>query len=327
MAKKKNTTAARALQQKNARRRWLTFMRMFRYGVNNITRNAWLTIAASAVMTITLLIIFSTIAARTVLMDTADEIRNRVQMSIYLKTDTTDEEAGAIQREIEELPSVQSVTYINPSEARAQWAEKNKTDPEMLDALNEATDQFPGTLRVSVVDINDPSELRDFVRESEETQELLDPNRPPSFESERSTAISRIGHWASLAERFGIGVAIIFIAISSLIIFNTIRMAIFSRQDEIHMMKLIGADRSFIRGPFIVEAIFYGFIAAVIATAIGMSVLHSAKESLQKNDIQVETVVRFVTDYAPITLLGMVLIGAVIGVISSLLATRRYLKI
>jgi cell division transport system permease protein len=129
------------------------------------------------------------------------------------------------------------------------------------------------------------------------------------------------------AERFGIGTAILFIASSSLIIFNTIRMAIFNRKDEIQMMKLIGADRSFIRGPFIVEAVFYGFIAAVIATIIGITVLYISKDGLQSYGIQIETVVRFVTNYAGVTLLGMMLVGAIIGVVSSLLATRRYLKI
>ena len=59
---------------------------------------------------------------------------------------------------------------------------------------------------------------------------------------------------------------VVFVVISSLVVFNTIRMAIFNRKDEIEMMKLIGAERSFIRGPFIVEAIMYGFIAAIIAT-------------------------------------------------------------
>lgn len=325
--RKKSQSPTRALQQKSARRRWLTFVRMMRYGVNNITRNAWLTIAASAVMTITLLVIFTTVAARTVLMDTADEIRSRVDMSIYLKTDTPDDQAEDIRRDIEQLDSVLSASYTSPSAARAEWAERNSSDVDMLEALNEATNQFPGTLRVKIVDINDPSELREFVRESEATQEVLDPSREPSFESDRAKAINQIGRWTSLAERFGIGAAVVFIAISALIIFNTIRMAIFSRQDEIHMMKLIGADRGFIRGPFIVEAIFYGFMAALLATAIGISVLYSAKDSLQSYDIQVETVVSFVTDYAPLTLLGMIIIGAIIGVVSSLLATRRYLKI
>lgn len=325
--KNRSNTAAKALQQKNARRRWLTFMRMLRYGVNNITRNAWLTIAASAVMTITLLVIFTAVAARTVLMDTANEIKDRVNMSVYLQTDTTDEEAAAIEDSLSQLESVKSVTYISPAEAKAKFAEDNKSDADMLSALNEATNAFPGTLRVKIVDINDPSELRNFVRDNELVQEHIHPDRAPSFESDRSNAIGSIGRWVVFAERFGIGAAVLFIAISSLIIFNTIRMAIFNRKDEIQMMKLIGADRSFIRGPFIVEAVFYGLMAAIIATVVGIAVLYYSRDSLQSYGIQVETVVRFVTDYAVVTLIGMIIIGALIGVTSSLFATRRYLKI
>lgn len=332
MRKKKSTSkqsnqASKNLQQKSARRRWLTYVRMLRYGVNNITRNAWLTIAASAVMTITLLVIFSAVAARTVLMDTANQIKDKVDMSIYLKTDTTDEQAAQIQSDLEELSSVRSVTYVSPAQAKQDFANDNKADESVLAALNQATSQFPGTLRVKVVDINDPSELQEFVKNNEAVKEAIDPERAPSFESERSTAIGSIGRWVVFAERFGIGSAVLFIAISSLIIFNTIRMAIFNRKDEIQMMKLIGADRSFIRGPFIVEAVFYGFIAAVVATAIGVTVLYVSKDGLQSYGIQIGTVVDFVTNYALITLMGMMLIGAIIGVISSLLATRRYLKI
>ena len=267
---KKPTSAAKALQQKNARRRWLTFIRMLRYGVNNITRNAWLTIAATAVMTITLLVIFSAVAARTVLVDTANDIKDKVSMSVYVITETPEDEAEVIQEKIEGLASVKSVEYISPEEAKAQFAEDNKADSETLSALNEATNEFPGTFRVKIVDITDPTELREFVNTDDTTQEYLHPDRAPSYESDRSDAISQIGNWVVYAERFGIGAAILFIAISSLIIFNTIRMAIFNRKDEIQMMKLIGADRSFIRGPFIVEAVFYGFIAAILATILGM---------------------------------------------------------
>lgn len=324
---KKPSSAAKALQQKNARRRWLTFVRMLRYGVNNITRNAWLTIAATAVMTITLLVIFSAVAARTVLVDTANDIKDKVSMSVYVVTDTPIEEADKIMKDMTGLASVKAVEYVSPEEARAQFAEDNKADSETLAALNEATNEFPGTFRVKIVDITDPAELRDFVNNDDTMQEYLHPDRAPSYESDRSDAISQIGNWVVYAERFGIGAAVLFIAISSLIIFNTIRMAIFNRKDEIQMMKLIGADRSFIRGPFIVEAIFYGFIAAIIATVLGMLALYSMRDGLQGAGVQVETVMDFVTSYAALTLLGMIIVGAIIGVVSSLLATRRYLKI
>ncbi len=85
----KNTvTSARTklVQNKKLRRRWLTWLRMARYGANNFTRNAWLTTAATAVMTITLLILFSTIVARSVLVSTVDEIRQKVKrVSIFKK--------------------------------------------------------------------------------------------------------------------------------------------------------------------------------------------------------------------------------------------------
>lgn len=327
MKKKGNPPVSKGLQQRSTRRRWLTFMRMLRYGVNNITRNAWLTVAATAVMTITLLVIFTAVAARTVLMDTADQIKDKVDMSIYLKNETTDEQAASVQRDLEKLESVKSVTYVSPEKAKQEFAQDNKTDTDILEALNVATDQLPGTLRIKVVDINDTSELKEFVKNNDTVKKYIDPSQEPSFENKRSTAISSIGRWVVFAERFGIGAAILFIAISSLIIFNTIRMAIFNRKDEIQMMKLIGADSSFIRGPFIVEAIFYGVIAAVIATIIGTTVLYTSRDGLQSYGIQIGSVVNFVTNYAVVTLFGMMLVGAIIGIISSLLATRRYLKI
>ena len=73
---KKNTRAL--AQQKRHRRQWLTFVRMCRYGINNFTRNAWLTVAATAVMTITLLIIFATVIASNVLADSVAELSKKV---------------------------------------------------------------------------------------------------------------------------------------------------------------------------------------------------------------------------------------------------------
>ena len=125
----------------------------------------------------------------------------------------------------------------------------------------------------------------------------------------------------------GLVISVVLITISSLVVFNTIRMAIFNRKEEIQMMKLIGADKGFIRGPFIVEAIVYGFIAAVIAMGLGGSGLMLSRVKLETYGIQIESTMHIIIAYAPFVLLGLIVIGAIIGIISSLLATRRYLKI
>ena len=327
MSKRKLDAKAFA-QQKRKRRQWLTFVRMCRYGVNNFSRNAWLTIAATAVMTITLLVVFVTLAARQVLLDTVGEIRNKVDMSIYVKNDIPPEDIQRIQDGLKNLKSsVVDVHYISPEEARQDFAQSNKGDAGTLNALNEATNEFPGTFRITPVDINKTDELRHFVDTDATLKKDIDPNREPSFAGERKTAIENIGRWVGFAEKAGLVASIIFIAISSLIIFNTIRMAIFNRRDEIQMMKLIGADRNFIRGPFIVEAVVYGFIAAVLATGIGVGILYASRGTLMSYGIIVDQTYKIATVYIGFVLLAMIILGAIIGIVSSLFATRRYLKI
>ena len=112
-----------------------------------------------------------------------------------------------------------------------------------------------------------------------------------------------------------------------LIIFNTIRMAIFNRRDEIEMMKPIGADKSFIRGPFVVEAVMYGFFAALIAAGIGYFAVLRFGYVFAEKGIAVAHLNGILINYAPLVLLMMILLGSLIGVISSRLAVRRYLKV
>ncbi len=326
MSKRKLDSKAFA-KQKQGRRKWITFVRMCRYGVNNFSRNAWLTIAATAVMTITLLIIFIAVASRAVLVDTVGELRDKVDMSIYLKTDTPDDQANAIKDELLKLSTVRSVSYVSAAEARTIIAEENKNDVKYLAALNEATNMNPGILHITVTNIDDTSQLSNFVNTDKLLKQYIDPSRQPSFAGERKASIATIGHAINFAQEVGIIASLVFIAVSSLIIFNTIRMAIFNRKEEIQMMKLIGADQSFIRGPFVVEAIVYGFIAAIIATGIGYGLLYSSASTLESYQIAVQPMIDFMTLYVAFILLGMIVIGALIGVISSLLATRRYLKL
>lgn len=329
MAKKASSKEdAKALKQKkHARRQWVTFMRMCRYGINNFTRNAWLTIAATAVMTITLFVIFVSVISQNVLHNTVEQVRDRVSMAVYLKTDTTKEQTEEVVAEVKKLSSVISVSTVSPEQARNAFVNAQKDSPETLDAVKEATNKFPWTLNIKIVDINDTSQLREFVDTNTVAKEHIDPDRPASFAGERRNAIETIARTAAFIQQVSIVVSVVLVAISMLIIFNTIRMAIFNRREEIQMMKLIGAERSFIRGPFLVEAIVYGFFAAIIACALGYSILMLAAPSLVVAQVNIEPTLELSNLYIGFVLLGMILIGAFIGVISSLLATRRYLKL
>ena len=313
--------------QKHRRRQWITFVRMCRYGINNFSRNAWLTIAATAVMTITLLIVFMSVAIRTVLTDTVGSVRDKIDISVYLKTGTTDDQAAPIIKDLKSLSSVRSVTFETSDDARTNYIQQVKSDIALVNTVNEATNKFPATLHVLVQDINNTSQLSDFVDHNTNLKTYINPDRKPSFAGEGRTTIDTIGRAVNFAQQVGVVASIVFVSISILIIFNTIRMAIFNRKEEIQMMKLIGAERSFIRGPFVVEAIVYGFIAAIVATGLGFALLYSSAKTLLSYGINIQPTIDFVTFYAAFVLLGMIVLGAFIGIISSLLATQRYLKL
>lgn len=327
MSHKKDKNTKAFAQAKRHRRQWLAFVRMCRYGVNNFTRNAWLTIAATAVMTITLLIILLTVVAQNVLSDTAAEVGKNIDRSIYLKTGTTEQEAKPIMDDLRKLSNVESISFVSSEAGRSKVAQENKADMGVLSALNEATNKIPATIRISLKDVNNTKQLVEFVNTNQPLKEYIDAARRPSFMGDRKAATDTIADWTAAAQKIGIGASVVFMAISMLIIFNTIRMAIFNRKDEIEMMKLIGADKNFIRGPFVVEAVVYGFIAAVIATGVGLAILYSARAGVGEWGLNIRPTLDMFTMYIGFVLLGMIALGAIIGMISSFLATRRYLKI
>ncbi len=327
MSRGKQVDARAFALKKRRRRQWLTFIRMCRYGVNNFSRNAWLTIAATAMMTLTLFVIMMTMMSRNILLDSVAEIRDKVDMSVYVQYDTSEDDVQTLESDLKSLDGVTRVTYVSPEKARENYAEANRDNPRALSALNLADAKFPGTFRINVVDINDTSMLSEFTKTNELYKEVSDEDRPPSFAGDKREAIANIGRWVSFAEKMGLLVSVILVTISSLIVFNTIRMAIFNRREEIEMMKLIGADKGFIRGPFVVEAIVYGFIAAIIATGLGVVTLYFAQPKLESYGIVVSNTLESSIVYIGFVLPIMILVGALIGIISSLLATRKYLKI
>ena len=298
-----------------------------RYGVANFSRNAWLTVAATAVMTITLLIIFTTVVASQAMVDTVREMQKNIDMSIPVKRDIPTRDANKIADELRKLSNVDKVTFISSSEKRAQAAEEKKSNSKYLEALNTATNMFPGELRIGLKNVNDTSQLDEFIKTNEDVKKYLDPDNPPSFAGERRSAIKNLTQSIDFAQKLGIGASILFVIISSLIVFNTIRMAIFNRKDEIEMMKLIGANKSFIRGPFVVESMVYGFVSGVLATILGMLVLQLVKDRLIVAGIVLQPTVDLLVAYIPFVTIGMIILGAIVGAISSMLATRRYLKI
>ena len=150
-----------------------------------------------------------------------------------------------------------------------------------------------------------------------------------SYSGDRKEAIDKISHATNFLQEAGLIGVIVFTVISVLIIFNTIRMAIFNRRDELNIMRLLGASTLFIRGPFVVETMLYGLIAAFISVLIcgGLFSLSSGTfEASTLGLLDINFANTYFVNHYWLILTGQVAGGILIGAVSSYLATRRYLK-
>lgn len=305
-----------------------TSARIMRYGTKSFVRNTWLSVAAVAIMTVTLIVLSGTIVATHAMGTAIDMIESQVDMSVYIKQETTNEKIEEILSRLRELETVVSVTATSPDEAKEASIKKiisekgDSVNQAFIDALYEAPNAIPWTINVKLENLNDTSELENFVDNDSSMEGLLD-SKKPSYSTGHRETIDRIASIMDRVKLVGLGAAGVFAIIAILVVFNTIRMAIFNRKEEIYMMHLVGASHWFIIGPFIVEASLYGVIAAAIATLAIYGTVFGIKDSLGST---LEPTVKLMVDYWYLAVAALIVVGVLMGVISALLASSKYVK-
>jgi cell division transport system permease protein len=308
------------------RRKLITLSRIIKSGTTNVIRNAWLAVAAIAVMVITLTIVLFSVIANATFANTIKQITDRIDISIYLKDGTSQDNQNMIIEKLKGLENVREVQFLSKDEARDQFIKDNEDDLELRLSISQADDNpIPATIRVKPVDVNRMEELNQKINEQNWEEYIL----RVSYQKDRKTAIDNIASATTFFRQAGIAGVVIFAVISMLIIFNTIRMAIFNRREELNIMRLLGASNWYIRGPFIVETILYGVIAAIISVALCNSIFVLSSKAFGASSLGLLDI-SFANDYFAknfgLILASQLGIGILIGGVSSFIATRRYLK-
>lgn len=306
--------------------RTTTAMRIVRTGMVNFVRNAWLAIAAMAIMIITLTIILFSIIANATFGNTVQQITDKINISIYLKDTTTKEQAEKFVDGLKQLPNTEKVTYLSKTDALKVYMDQNKDNQQLLAAINETDNPLPATIQVKPRDLNKLNDIRAYADSAVNKKLQSD---PMSDSGDRRQAIDKITHATNIMVRVGVGAVIVFAIISVLIIFNTIQMAIFNRRDELQIMRLLGASTTYIRGPFVVETIIYGVLSAIISILIINAVFVTASSSLQATSfglLDISYAQEFFGKYYWQLFAMQLTLGILIGAVSSTIATARYLK-
>jgi cell division transport system permease protein len=307
-------------------RRFITLWRIIHTGIVNFMRNISLAVAAMAVMVVTLTIVLFSLITNATFTNTIAQITNKIDVSVYLKDSTTPAQANQLVKQLQHQPNVKSVRYLDKSAVLKRYEAQNAGNVQLLTAINETTNPLPATILIKPTDLNKITDIKAFLSKQDNAKLQSD---PPSYSGDRKAAIDKITHATNVLRKIGVVTVIVFTIICALIIFNTIQMAIFNRRDEITIMRLLGANTGYIRGPFVVESMIYGILSAVFSVLIINAAFLASSNALQASslgllDINYANI--YFEQHFLILLTIQLMLGIVIGAVSSTIATHRYLK-
>lgn len=308
-------------------RRFITLWRIIHTGILNFMRNVTLAVAAMAVMVVTLTIVLFSVITNATFENTIAQITDKISVSAYLEDTTTDPQAQQLVKQLRQQPEVKRVVYLNKQQALQTYINQNKSNPNLVTAATEAGNPIPATIQVYPRDLNQIGQIKTYLTAPERIK-LQTPDSP-SYNGDRKQAIDNITHATNVLRKIGVITVAVFAVICALIIFNTIQMAIFNRRDEITIMRLLGASTSYIRGPFVVESAIYGLLSAVFSVLIINSAFLASSNALQASSLGLLDI-NYANQYFDAHFWGLltlqIAIGIIIGTVSSVIATRRYLK-
>lgn len=308
-------------------RRLITLWRIIHTGIVNFMRSISLAVAAMAVMAVTLTIVLFSIIANATFENTIRDITNKISVSVYLTDETTEAQGQQLADKIKKQPNVKKVVYLNKEQALQAFGDQNPENTGLVTAATQAGNPIPATIQVYPKTLDDIPNIKNFLVKAENHK--LQRPESPSYQSKRKEAIDNITHATNVLRKIGAISVIVFAVTCVLTIFNTIQMAIFNRRDEITIMRLLGASTSYIRGPFVVEAAIYGLLSGIFSIFIVNSAFLASSGALQASSLGLLDI-NYANDYFASHFLQLLLfqtaIGIIIGTVSSVIATRRYLK-
>jgi cell division transport system permease protein len=304
---------------------WINLKRIFKAGFISFCRNAFVSLSSVLIMVVTLFLIGSIIFSSALLKSSLQVIRDKVDVNVYFTTEAEESDILVLKKQIETLPEVSKVEYVSREQALENFRARHANDQITLQALDELNDNPLGAvLNVKAKDTEQYESIANYLNQQNVSRgdgSIID--KVNYFQNK--DAIDRLNKLISSGEKVGLILAIIFALISILITFNTIRLAIFTSKEEISVMQLVGANYMYIKGPFMVVGILYGFTAGILTLILFYPLTFWMNKYTETFFAGNGIFTYYIHNFGQLFLIIM-LSGIAIGTISSYLAVRRYLN-
>ncbi len=307
---------------------WIKVKRVVRAGFFSFWRNGFVSLSSILVMMVTLFVIGATIFSGAILSSTLNQIKDKVDINVYFITSAEENEIMAIKKNLEQLKEVAPpVVYVSKEDALATFRKKHENDQTTLQALDELGDNPLGA--ILNIKAKDPSQYESISRFLQ-SKNTISTDGSSIIDKvnyyQNKDAIDRLTNIINSANRLGFILTIFLVAISILITFNTLRLVIYMSRDEISVMRLVGASKSYIRGPFFIAGAIYGFISAILTLILFYPITIWLGNATETFFVGLNVFHYYTSNFGEIFLI-IVGSGVFTGAVSSYLAVRKYLKV
>ncbi len=301
--------------------------RVIKAGFFGFWRSGYVSFSSMMVMVITLSVIGSVIFVSAVLNLTMDELRDKVDVNVYFVTTAGEEDILSLKTKIEALPEVKFVGYTSREQALENFKVQHENDQITLQALEELDENPLGaSLNIRA---NEPSQyegIANFLNEenilSKDGDKIID--KINYFQNR--VAIDKLSRIIDSADRLGLIISLALVIVSIIITSNTVRLTIYISREEISVMQLVGASKNYIRGPFMFTGSLVGLLSGIITTILFFPILYWLGNITQNFFIGFNIFDYYLNNFFEIVFI-IIGSGIAIGVVSSFLAVRKYLKL
>ena len=299
-----------------------SFGRIFDVGWTNFKRNSYLSMGTTGVMVLVLFLFSGLMSLNYLASQVVSGLEEKVDVSVYFKNDASEEEITMVKSDLELLSTVRNVEYVSKDQALSEFKERHAGDTLVQDSLAELDENpLQASLNVKAGDSSQYASIVTFL-EGNKFRSLVD--KINFYENEQ--VIARVLAISGGLRNWGFLLTMALALIAILVTFNAVRLTIYSQKQEIEIMRLVGGSNWHIKAPYLVEGGMYGVLAAVVVTVVFYPVVFFVSPKIESLMPGVSLISYFVSNIFQFVPL-LFFIGILLGVTSSFVAIRRFLKI